>query len=167
VAAAGLERLSAEFVTAAQRERKALAARVQQLRAAADELRGQAEKLENDAETHECLLRELEDVLGIASQMRLDLPQRELGGRRLREVAVEVLRQHGLDEPIHYKDWFELVRAEHRIAGKDPLATFLAQVSRDPNVERVGRKSGRYRLSATHKSNGRSETPVAARGRTS
>jgi hypothetical protein len=166
VAASERERLSTEFVSAAELEREALAARVQELRAAADELRAQAEELENDAQTHERLLRELEDVLGIASQMRLDLPERELGGRRLREVAVEILRHHGLDEPIHYKDWFELVRAGHRIAGKDPLATFLAQVSRDPNVERVGSKSGRYRLRATH-SNGRPETHRTARARRS
>jgi hypothetical protein len=31
-------------------------------------------------------------------------------------------------------------------AGKEPVDTFLAQISGDPNVGRVGHKSGRYRL---------------------
>jgi hypothetical protein len=36
----------------------------------------------------------------------------------------------------------------YRIGGKDPVATFLTQVARVESVERVGRRSGLYRLVA-------------------
>jgi hypothetical protein len=156
------ERLSPSFVRSAEQERLVLGQRVKELRQRADELREQADELDVEAKGHERLVRELEDVLGIAAQIRLDLPQGQLGGRHLREVAIDVLRQHELDEPVHYTEWYELVRAAgHRIAGKDPVATFLAQISRDPNVERIGRKTGRYRLRPGIESNGR---PAATAG---
>lgn len=156
------ERLSTSFISSAEHERRVLGQRVQELRQRAEELRKQADELDREAHAHERLVRELEDVLGIAAQMRLDLPQGQLGGRRLREVAVDVLRKHELDEPVHYTEWYELVRAAgHRVAGKDPVATFLAQISRDPSVERVGRKTGRYRLRPAAKSNGRPAATAA------
>jgi hypothetical protein len=50
-------------------------------------------------------------------------------------------------DEVHYREWFELLRSENvAIAGRDPLATFLAQVSRSDAVEAVGSRSGRYRL---------------------
>jgi hypothetical protein len=160
------ERLSTEFVRAAEQERRTLAQQVGGLREHAQELREQADEVDREAQRYERLLREVEDVLGIAVQMRLDLPQGELGGRRLREVAVDVLRQHDLSEPVHYIEWYELVRAAgHRVSGKDPVATFLAQISRDPTVERVGRKSGRYRLRAVDESNGQLASTAEGRRR--
>jgi hypothetical protein len=74
----------------------------------------------------------------------------ELRGERLRDVAAEVLwRQFSAGDVVHYKQWFELVvAAGHRIGGKNPAATFLTQVARVDSVERVGRRSGLYKLVA-------------------
>ena len=63
---------------------------------------------------------------------------------------MEVLRrQVGPGQAIHYKQWYGvLTAAGHKVAGRDPLATFLAQVARAPEIERVGARTGRYRLTA-------------------
>ena len=63
---------------------------------------------------------------------------------------MEVLRSEwDSHREIHYKEWFELVQAQgHRVGGKDPLATFLAQIHRAPGVERLGSRTGLYRLRA-------------------
>jgi hypothetical protein len=50
---------------------------------------------------------------------------------------------------VHYKQWLELVvREGHRIGGQDSIATFLTEVARVSTVERVGKRSGLYRLVA-------------------
>lgn len=68
-----------------------------------------------------------------------------LRGAAIRRAAIEVLRALPA-EPIHYKAWFEATRdAGHRIAGKDPLAVFLTQISRSPLVVRAD-DPGLYRL---------------------
>jgi hypothetical protein len=52
-------------------------------------------------------------------------------------------------DPVHYRAWFEaLVESGYRISGRDPLATFLTQVTRIDRVQSVGRRSGLYRLRA-------------------
>jgi len=38
------------------------------------------------------------------------------------------------------------VQSGYRILGRDPLATFLTQITRIEKVESVGRRSGLYRL---------------------
>ncbi|MDO8210836.1 hypothetical protein [Conexibacter sp. CPCC 206217] len=71
-----------------------------------------------------------------------------LKGSAIRRAAIGVLlaRPAGPAEPIHYKDWFrELEAAGHRVAGKDPLAVFLTQISRSPVVRRTT-VSGVYEL---------------------
>ena len=61
-----------------------------------------------------------------------------LRGPAIREAAVRVL----LDQPeaidaLHYRRWYEiLVEAGFRIAGKDPVAVFLTQLSRSPLVRK-------------------------------
>ena len=142
------ETLSAEFVAAAVRQRETLIGSVERLRAESEALRAQAEELEAQASVDERLLRELEDVLDLAPQLRVDLQTDELRGQRLRDVAIEILRNEiGAGESIHYREWFRLIRAAgHRVAGKDPVATFLTQVSRSEAVESIGARSGRYRL---------------------
>lgn len=131
-------------------EYRALQARVQQGRERAERLRELAEQAEEQATGDEKLLRDLAGVLGQSAQTSLDELNGRLRGQRLREVAVEVLReQHRAGEPIHYRAWFDLVRRQgYAIAGKDPLATFLAQISRADSVESVGRRSGLYLLRA-------------------
>lgn len=99
-------------------------------------------------EADECALRQLEDVLGRSAQRSLDTLDVWLRGARLREVAVQILTRRAPTEPVHYRDWFSWLAEEgYAVAGRDPLASFLAQVSRADDVERVGgSRSGRYRL---------------------
>jgi hypothetical protein len=68
-----------------------------------------------------------------------------LRGPDIREAAVTLLVDHGR-EALHYRQWYELLeRAGHEIAGKDPLAVFLTQISRSPAVRR-GTRAGVYEL---------------------
>lgn len=135
---------------ALRQEYRGLQARAEQSCERAERLRELAEQAEAQAAGEEKLLRDLAGVLGLSAQASLDELDGRLRGQRLREVAVQVLRdQHQAGEPIHYRAWFELVRQQgHAVAGKDPLATFLAQVSRAEGVEQVGRRSGLYLLRA-------------------
>jgi hypothetical protein len=73
----------------------------------------------------------------------LDLPSAEenrevLRGPAIREVAVQVLiAQPEHIEALHYRRWYELLeQAGYAVAGKDPLAVFLTQVTRSPVVRK-------------------------------
>jgi len=125
-----------------------MAERVRAGRQRADQLRALAEHSEAQATRDERLLAELESALGLADQLRLENLDSRLGGQRLEQIAVGLLRtDRQFGEAIHYKEWFDLVRrAGHEIGGKDPKATFLAQLRRSQAVESVGRRSGLYRL---------------------
>jgi hypothetical protein len=70
-----------------------------------------------------------------------------LRGPAIRAAAVRVLLAHPLrPEALHYRKWFELLgEAGYSVAGKDPLAVFLTQLSRSPLVRR-GTQSGVYEL---------------------
>jgi len=71
-----------------------------------------------------------------------------LRGAAIRRAAVAVLRERpaGPAAPIHYRAWFDALRAAgHQVAGKDPLAVFLTQISRSPVVRR-GAEPGVYLL---------------------
>lgn len=127
-----------------------LARRVEQQREQVERLRGLAEQLEEQTVRDEHLLDELAAVLGLSAQLRIEDLSPRLRGRRLQEVAVEVLRRRwGADRDIHYREWYDLIQGEgHKVGGKDPVATFLAQVHRAPGVERLGKRTGRYRLRA-------------------
>ena len=47
-------------------------------------------------------------------------------------------------DALHYRDWFDLLtRAGHAVAGKDPLAVFLTQITRSPPAQ--GRAARRIR----------------------
>lgn len=135
---------------ALRREYRTLEARVEQSRERAERLRELADAAEEQAIAEERLLSDLAGVLGLSAQTCMDELDARLRGQRLREVAVRVLEEkHGHGEPIHYRDWFNLVREEgYAVAGKDPLATFLAQVGRADGVEPLGRRSGMYLLRA-------------------
>lgn len=125
-----------------------LTRRVRQQREQADRLRLLANQLEEQTARDEHLLEELAAVLGLSAQLRIDDLSSRLRGRRLQEVAVQILgARWGVDREIHYKEWFDLVQAEgHRVGGKDPVATFLAQIHRAPGIERLGSRTGLYRL---------------------
>ena len=62
-----------------------------------------------------------------------------LRGPAIREAAVRVLlAQPEPIEALHYREWYELlVGAGFRIAGKDPVAVFLTQLSRSPLVRKA------------------------------
>jgi hypothetical protein len=66
-------------------------------------------------------------------------PHHLLRGPAVREVAVHVLlAQPSRIEAIHYRDWYALVTgAGYAVAGKDPLAVFLTQVTRSPVVRKA------------------------------
>lgn len=103
-----------------------------------------------EAERYAKTIRELGELLGIEDQLSLTNLSDELRGQRLREVAADVLsRNFHAGDVVHYKQWLECVVAEgYRIGGKNPTATFLTQVARVESVERLGRRSGLYRLNA-------------------
>ncbi len=133
-----------------EQEYRALLAQVVEQRERADRLRALADRVEENAARDEHLLRELAALLGKDPQLRIEDLDARLRGQRLREVAIEVLRRRvGPGEAIHYKQWYGLLTAAgYCVAGKDPVATLLAQIHRAPEVERVGNRSGRYRLVA-------------------
>jgi hypothetical protein len=94
------------------------------------------------------LLRNIDEMLGLAPQLSLEALHGELRGRKLQEIAVELLRQkRDPGAEIHYTDWFGLLTdAGLQVAGRDPLASFLTQVSKAADVESVRPRSGLYRL---------------------
>lgn len=126
----------------------ALKGRVEDARQRADRLRALANHLDELAGRDEHALRELEGVLGLAAQLQIEQLDRELGGKRLQEIAVAVLaREVELGQAVHYRDWYALLcAAGYRARGKDPLASFLAQINRAEQVEPIGSRTGRYRL---------------------
>jgi hypothetical protein len=140
--------LSDDFVAAARAEREKLAEKVAEYEVRATRLEASALEARTEAESVERRIRALDEILGIAPQIALCEMSEELRGERLREVALDVLREAAADgRPIHYRAWFEaILGAGYRVAGQNPLATFLTHASRIERVERVGRRSGLYRL---------------------
>lgn len=97
----------------------------------------------------EQLLQQVQSLLPSAVAPALDTLDERLRGARLREVALQVLASRAEPgQPVHYRDWYAWMReAGFMVAGRDPLATFLAQVTRAESVRRVGgARSGRYVL---------------------
>lgn len=133
-----------------ERERRTLIDRLAQAERRVETHRAIVEQLEEQLATDQRLLREIEELTDRRPQMRLERLDRELRGRRLREVAVDVLRLRGNGDAVHYREWFGLLRAEGwEIRGRDPLNTFLTELGRTDGVERVGQRTGLYRLAAT------------------
>lgn len=70
-----------------------------------------------------------------------------LRGPAIRQTAVSLL----VSDPagpraLHYRDWFALLeRNGYTVAGKDPVAVFLTQISRSPVTHR-GTQSGIYEV---------------------
>ena len=85
-------------------------------------------------------------------------PASVLRGPAIRAAAVRVLIAHPRrPEALHYRQWFKLLtEAGYSVAGKDPLAVFLTQLSRSPLVRR-GTQSGVYELEL--------QAPARLRGR--
>ena len=131
-----------------QKERQHLTKSIVELRERAEIHREMLESMEEQLAQEERLLREVEELSDQRPQLRIERLDRQLRGKRLQEVAVEVLRREvGVDQTIHYRQWFSLLRAQgFEIRGKDPLNTFLTSVGRADGVESIGGRSGLYRL---------------------
>jgi hypothetical protein len=127
-----------------------LKARISEARARAERLRALADHLEHQASQDQRALGELEGALGLAAQLQIEQLDRDLGGKRLQEIAIEVLSKEIIPgQTVHYRHWYALLcAAGYRARGKDPLASFLAQINRSELIEPVGNRTGRYRLRA-------------------
>ena len=140
--------VSSEFLKAAQIERDLLATKLAEAQERVEHFETLASEARRDAKSLAESIRAIEEVAGLAPQLAMCQISEELRGERLREVALEVLqRLSASGDPVHYRLWFEaLERAGFRVSGRDPLATFLTQITRIDKVESVGRRSGLYRL---------------------
>lgn len=139
---------SDEFASTAREEVERLSLRAAEFRARGASWIERGEELLAEADRLEGRVRDLDELLGRAPQLRIDLQTRELQGQQLREAATQILLERwGTKRPIHYRDWYRLFNeAGYAAAGKDGLATFLTQVTRSPIVSRVEGQSGVYEL---------------------
>jgi hypothetical protein len=144
----GTVHLSEHVHESVRKEREVMVERLAALREQSQRLHELVNAVDRDAEQTARILRSMDEMLGLAPQLSIDSIHEELRGRKLQEIAVELLRQRrGPGAVVHYREWFELLTgAGLRVAGKDPLATFLTQVARAPAVESVRPRSGLYRL---------------------
>jgi hypothetical protein len=128
--------------------RKRLIQRIEEQQEELEALERVLESLSEQLSRDEYMLGEIDSALGRSPQLCLEEASLRLRGQNLERVAVSVLQEErGSGAEVHYKEWFELLRARgHRVAGKQPVNTFLAQIGRSAAVERVGRRTGRYRL---------------------
>ena len=142
--------LSSALRSAAEAEREVALDRVEGLRAQTERLRALADAADADLMAAVRLLQQLEEISVSRRRCRSARSTRSCavsGCGRSRSRSSKCRR--GESATVHYREWYDLLVADgHRIAGKDPVATFLTQVSRAPEVESVGRRTGMYRLVA-------------------
>ena len=138
---------------AAEAERGELRRTRQQLLSKREEVLAQLRELDQalaDVRDRETLLDRLAPATGTKAAVvepgDVSETRELLRGPAIRETAVRVLTATGGVEAIHYREWFKLLGAAgYSVAGKDPLAVFLTQISRSP-VVRKGTQSGVYEL---------------------
>jgi len=124
-----------------------LARELQQTVELQSELKQQAALLEQLARPRRLALHDPSVRPDAMDDLIEEPPNGYLIGARIRAVAVRLLAasEHA-GQPIHYSEWFaSLGRAGFGVAGKDPLATFLTQISRSPVVEKTD-GPGLYRI---------------------
>jgi len=141
--------VSSDFLEAAKLERDVLAARLAEVKERVEHFDTLASEAREEAKSLVDSIHAIEEVAGLAPQLAMCEISEELRGERLREVALEVLQRLSASsgDPVHYRIWFDaLVHSGYRILGRDPLASFLTQITRIDKVESVGRRSGLYRL---------------------
>jgi hypothetical protein len=147
-------RPSARLVRAVTAERADLERQREHLAREAADLRAALSRIEEAMGAIDLQCGLLDRVVassgGAATRAPEPLPEPEteseaLKGPKIREVAVRLLVEAGL-EGLHYKEWFALLAREgHAVAGKDPLAVFLTQLTRSP-VVRKSSTPGHYEL---------------------
>jgi hypothetical protein len=145
---------SMRFRRAAETERDRLTRQREKIASRSKSLREQLGVLENQMHELDERIDSLRALIGERELKNLQKPapshagnNKALAGSAIRVAAVRVLVESGgSDTPIHYRDWFELLRnAGHEVAGKRPDAVFLSQVSRSPVVKGTT-KAGIYEL---------------------
>lgn len=162
---------SARLLRAAQAERADLARHRARLEAEREHLHAELQRIEAglaDVRERERLLQRLaqrpadEDVkIAVAAGPATSAPAEIaaaarsadgaidptlLRGPAIRETAVQLLVDEGDADALHYREWYERVRAAgYAVAGKDPLAVFLTQLSRSPAL-RKSTQAGIYEL---------------------
>jgi hypothetical protein len=131
-----------------QSEHATLSTRLAALEQRLELHRGILSELEVEHAVLQRLLREIDELSDRRPQLRIERLDKQLRGRRIQEVAVQVLRRRAApQEVVHYREWFGMLCAEgFEIGGRDPLNTFLTSVGRADDVVRVGARSGLYRL---------------------
>ena len=152
---------STRLLKAAKAEREQLARHRRELLNARESLRTELQRIEGSLEEvdeRQTLLDRLvgpaagpqpetgEAVAGpISGEEERALPV--LRGPDIRREAVRVLlAQPDRPEALHYREWYALLQdAGFTVAGKDPLATFLTQLSRSPAVSK-STQAGVYEL---------------------
>jgi ABC-type phosphate transport system auxiliary subunit len=139
---------SARLVRAVAAERADLERHRARLAGEADELRAALARIEQgmaEIDARRGLLDQIAPPEEEQSLTQEEPARGELRGPAIREAAVRALLERGLEE-LHYRDWYELLTAAGQtIAGKDPLAVFLTQLSRSPAL-RKGPRAGVYAL---------------------
>jgi hypothetical protein len=157
---------SSRLVRAAAAEREGLQRHRAQLIARRDDLRAELEGIDavlREIDERDALLHRLArpattafaldapeepaTVVSVAPACTLAPVATPLRGPDIRAAAVRVLLEHPeRPDALHYREWFAALRdAGYAVAGKEPLAVFLTQLSRSP-VVRKGTQSGVYEL---------------------
>lgn len=161
-----VEQLSSMTQPARQPSRRLLAAATAEragIERGRQRLFSQRQKLQEKLDRLDAELAELDEraklIDRLAPQNGSDTPARTsqhrpadsaaklLRGPAIRHAAVKVLlADPRRPQALHYRDWYSRVEQQgYAVAGKDPLAVFLTQLSRSPVVRR-GTQSGVYEL---------------------
>ena len=148
---------SARLVRAAAAERAELGRHRERLLSARESLRAELRAIEaslRELDERDALLDRVAGppappaaAVAIEGARPASRERAPLRGPAIRRAAVEVLlARPEAPQALHYRAWFDvLVAAGYEVAGKDPLAVFLTQLSRSPVVRR-GTQSGVYEL---------------------
>jgi hypothetical protein len=148
---------SQRFAAAAEAERRRLRRTLDRAVREAEALRRRLEAVEREAARVRQQLLLIESVPAPrnagaprpAQEARAGAEPRNghLSGAAIRIVAVRLLADSELGgRPIHYQDWLALLRERgFDVAGRNPGATFLTQITRSPVVQRA-EDAGAYAL---------------------
>ena len=119
--------------------------RLDAIRQELDDLHKQASSIMQDMDAKQQIAQHLSELLA-AEGYHVDHEELEsLGQTRPVDLAFEYFDQQDGHSPIHYKQLAStLISKGALIAGKDPAANLLTQISRDGRFVRVG--PGKYAL---------------------
>ena len=142
--------LTAQALCVLERERAVAHRRIDELSSVLPDLERLVGQLTAERLQLSHRLHAMDEALGLTPQISIDALEPELRGRRLREVAINVLRERlPAGEAIHYRDWLRMLAEQGvQVGGRDPGATLLTQIARSDDVESVRPRSGLFRLRA-------------------